>query len=181
KTMLAKIIGELYANMGILKNNSSELNFKIATRSDLIGKYLGHTAIKTQEFIDSCEGGVMFIDEVYSLGNPEKRDSFSKECIDTINLNLTEKKNFICIVAGYPDEIEQCFFSYNPGLKRRFPFGYDINEYDAEDLRKIFVYKIEKSGWKLNEDITENIKIIDKFIEDKKSSFANYAGDIDIF
>ena len=55
KTMLAKIIGELYANMGILKNNSNELNFKIATRSDLVGKYLGHTAIKTQEFIDSCE------------------------------------------------------------------------------------------------------------------------------
>jgi hypothetical protein len=113
------------------------------------------------------------------LGNPEKRDSFSKECIDTINLNLTEKKNFICIVAGYSHEIDECFFSYNPGLRRRFPFGYEINEYNSEDLRKIFVFKIEKSGWKLNDEIMENMNILDKFIDDKKSSFTNHAGDID--
>ena len=89
KTMLAKILGEIYLRLGILKND--EYIFKTAKRSDLVGKYLGHTAIKTQELIDSCTGGVLFIDEVYSLGNEDKKDSFSKECIDTLNLNLTEK------------------------------------------------------------------------------------------
>jgi stage V sporulation protein K len=66
---------------------------KVVKRSDLIGKYLGHTAVQTQEIFDKAEGGVIFIDEAYSLGNPEGRDNFSKECIDTINQNLTEKKN----------------------------------------------------------------------------------------
>ena len=159
--------------MGILKGK--ELKFKIARRSDLIGKYLGHTAIKTQDFIDSCEGGVLFIDEIYSLGNDEKKDSFAKECIDTINLNLTEKKNFICVIAGYPEEIEKCFFSFNPGLKRRFPFRYEIKGYTTEELRDIFIHKINESKWKIDIDIN----LIDEFINKNKESFEYFGGDID--
>ena len=71
KTVLGKILAKIYLKLDILKTDT----FKIFKRSDLIGKYLGHTAIKTQEAIDSCLGGVMFIDEAYSLGNPEGRDS----------------------------------------------------------------------------------------------------------
>ena len=65
--------------------------------------------------IDKSIGGILFIDEVYSLGNIEKRDSFSKECIDTLNENLTSKKktDFICIIAGYKDDIKDCFFAYS--------------------------------------------------------------------
>ena len=111
KSLLGKIIGDIYYYLGIFNNNlrhhrfeeyRNNYPFRVAKRSDLIGRYLGETAIKTQEFIDSCYGGVMFIDEAYSLGNNEGRDSFSKECIDTINQNLTENKgNFLCIIAGY--------------------------------------------------------------------------------
>ncbi|ARF09572.1 AAA family ATPase [Indivirus ILV1] len=173
KTMLAKLIGEIYLRLGILKNG--EYVFKIARRSDLIGKYLGHTAVKTQELIDSCEGGVLFIDEVYSLGNDEKKDSFSKECIDTINLNLTEKKNFICIIAGYPEEIENCFFSVNPGLKRRFPFKYEITDYTYEELSKIFLSKLNEIAWKT--DIDENDLI--EFFKNNKNYFQYFGGDID--
>lgn len=180
KTMLARIIGEIYLTMGLLKaNESGELNFKEARRSDLIGKYLGHTAVKTQEFIDKCEGGVLFIDEVYALGNPEKKDSFSKECIDTLNQNLTEKKNFICIIAGYPEEVEQCFFSYNPGLKRRFPFSYDIAGYTPRELRDIFEAKIRKSGWTFTEELEKDMGPLDKFIEKNMGSFHNFGGDVD--
>ena len=106
--------------MGVIKGNKRNIygenkyEFKIVKRSDLIGKYLGHTAAKTQKVIDSCKGGVLFIDEAYSLGNPEGRDSFSKECIDTINQNLTENKaNLLCIIAGYKDALDKCFFAYN--------------------------------------------------------------------
>ncbi len=175
KTMLAKLLGEIYLRLGILKN--SEYVFKIARRSDLIGKYLGHTAVKTQELIDSCEGGVLFIDEVYSLGNEDKKDSFSKECIDTINLNLTEKENFICIIAGYPDEIENCFFSVNPGLKRRFPFRYEITDYTYEELLDIFMSKLDNAGWTISADINKD-NLLD-FFKNNKESFQYFGGDID--
>jgi SpoVK/Ycf46/Vps4 family AAA+-type ATPase len=175
KTLLSKILGEIYVNIGVLKNNGGKLLFKVVTRSDLIGKYLGHTAAKTQEVIDSCDGGVMFIDEVYSLGNNETKDSFAKECIDTLNMNLTEKKNFICIIAGYPKEIEECFFAYNPGLKRRFPFTYEINSYSSNELAKIFISKIKKSNW----DITFELAELESFIKVNINDFNNFGGDID--
>jgi SpoVK/Ycf46/Vps4 family AAA+-type ATPase len=189
KTMLAKILAEVYLNMNIINNSNNKPIFRVARRSDLLGKYLGHTAIKTQEFIDSCIGGVMFIDEVYSLGNTDKKDNFSKECIDTINQNLSEKKNFICIVAGYSKEVEECFFSYNAGLKRRFPFVYDINGYSTTEMRQIFISKIlnsPKQGsnllnktnqWVLCENITNSM--LDTLFEKNKQHITNYGGDID--
>ena len=107
KTEIAKIMGEIFSNLGILKKKK----FKKVTRSDLIAGYLGQTALKTTEVIKESLGGVLFIDEVYQLGNAEGRDSYSKECIDTINQNLTERQGkFICIIAGYKDSVENCFF-----------------------------------------------------------------------
>ena len=121
KTTLAALLGDIYLRLGFLKNN----NFVVARRSELIGKYCGHTAVQTQEKINEAEGGVLFIDEVYSLGNKKKSDSFTKECIDTINQNLTEKGDkFLCIVAGYEKDVEECFFAYNRGLERRFPIRF---------------------------------------------------------
>jgi len=106
KTELGKILGKVYKELGILSNDT----FKLVTRSDLIAGYLGQTAIKTQKVIDEAKGGVLFIDEAYSLGNAELRDSFSKECIDTLNQNLSERRDFLCIIAGYKEELEKCFF-----------------------------------------------------------------------
>jgi len=151
KTELGKILGKIYLAMGILKKNT----FKKVSRPDMVAKYLGQTAIKTEELIEACMGGVMFIDEVYSLGNREMRDSFSKEAIDTLNLKLTEHKNeFICIVAGYPREIEECFFSYNPGLKSRFPIKFSIEPYTPKELLRIFTKIVNDNNWKLDEKIT---------------------------
>lgn len=135
KTTIAKLLGLFYLSIGFLKST----NFIHAKRSDLIGEYCGHTAIKTQK-IDEEDGGVLFIDEIYALGNKEQKDVFTKECIDTINQNLTEKKgNMLCIIAGYEKEIDECFFSYNPGLKRRFPIEFNITEYSAKELFQIFM------------------------------------------
>ena len=155
-----------------------KLKFKVATRSDLIAKYLGQTAIKTQEVINSILGGVLFIDECYSLGNAEGRDSFSKECIDTINQNLTEKKNeFLCIIAGYKDALESSFFNYNEGLKRRFPFHYDIEKYSADELRQIYELMLSQN---LNEwTITAKKENITTFFTDNYDCFPNSAGDIE--
>lgn len=162
------------------KKEKTKIKFTIAKRSDLIGKYLGHTAAKTQEVIDKALGGVLFIDEAYSLGNPEGRDSFSKECIDTINQNLTEKKNkLLVIIAGYKDSLDSCFFSYNEGLRRRFPFVYTIEKYDPSELAQILVKMIKEmgEGWDLTNDT--NKQFLDKFFEKNIKLFPNSAGDIE--
>jgi SpoVK/Ycf46/Vps4 family AAA+-type ATPase len=175
-----------YENYYSKKNNKQitkkkkELKFIIAKRSDLIGKYLGHTAAKTQEVIDKALGGVLFIDEAYSLGNPEGRDSFSKECIDTINQNLTEKKNkLLVIIAGYKDSLDSCFFAYNDGLRRRFPFVYTINKYSSEELGEILKKMVREmgDGWTFNSEVNKDF--LNKFFEKNNKMFPNSAGDIE--
>jgi SpoVK/Ycf46/Vps4 family AAA+-type ATPase len=161
-----------------------EFKFKIAKRSDLIGKYLGHTAAQTQKVIDSALGGVLFIDEAYSLGNPEGRDSFAKECIDTINQNLTEKKNqLLVIIAGYEDALNSCFFSYNEGLNRRFPFRYTIDSYSYEEIGKIFVKMVEdinkEPGFQWSVDIS-SVRL-NQFFKDNYKLFPNFGGDVETF
>ena len=107
KTTIANCIGNIYAKLGHLKQG----HFLTASRDELIGQFLGETAIKTREVLEEAVGGVLFIDEAYSLGNSEKRDSFSKECIDTINQFLSEHpRNFLCIIAGYEEDLTNCFF-----------------------------------------------------------------------
>lgn len=133
KTTIAKIIGNIFLKLGYLESNK----FIIAKRSDLIAGFLGQTAIKTQKLIDKANGGVLFIDEVYSLGSSGS-DSFSKECIDTLNQNLSEK-NFICIIAGYKKDIKEHFFSKNSGLERRFPWAFTIDKNNSYDLYLIFL------------------------------------------
>jgi len=172
KTEVAKILGKIYAKLGFLKKDKV-LSVK---RSDLVGQYLGQTAIKTQKAIDSAKGGVLLIDEAYSLGNSEQRDSFSKECIDTINQNLSEEKSeFICIIVGYKNSLKECFFSYNAGLERRFPFRYTIDEYTYEDLMNIFKKLLVDYKWEV---IAEEKKLL-KFFEENRKVFEFNGGDLD--
>lgn len=176
KTELGKILGKVYKEMGVLSKGS----FRLVTRADLIAKYLGQTAIKTQDVINDCEGGVMFIDEAYALGHSEGRDSFSKECLDTLNQNLTEKRDFLCIIAGYKDALEECFFKMNEGLRRRFTFRYDIEEYTPEELKEIFVGKLNKENWRLEfNGEEENMKKFVNFFKENKGNFPNFGGDME--
>ena len=167
KTTLAKYLGELYCSLGFLENKT----FVKARRSDLIAEYLGQTAIKTQKVIDSAEGGVLFIDEVYSLGNMKKGDSYAKECIDTINLNLTEKSDkLLVIIAGYKEDINTCFFNYNKGLERRFSLRFDISAYKYNELFDIFKKFVSDSNYELSDKITN--ELIKKNYEYFKSGMA---------
>lgn len=174
KTTVAKIIGELYSNLGILKNKS----FTTAKRSDLIGEYLGQTSIKTSKLLKSCIGGVLFIDEVYSLGpgSKDKKDSYSKEAIDTLNMFLSEHKHdFCCIIAGYEKEVKDCFFSVNQGLERRFPWIHKISSYSSSELAAICFKKINDIDW----ETTVDKKQMENIIETNKSNFKNAGGDIE--
>jgi SpoVK/Ycf46/Vps4 family AAA+-type ATPase len=170
KTEVAKIIGNIFSKLGLLSKGT----FKKVTRSDLIAGYVGQTALKTKEVIKESLGGVLFIDEAYALGNNEKKDTFSKECIDTICEALSDyKDNLIVIIAGYENELNECFFNYNQGLYSRFAWRFKIEDYSGEDLYKIFVKKVQDCKWEVTDDITslwfdkniENFKFFGRDIE----------------
>lgn len=171
KTEVAKIMGSIFSKLGVLKNNI----FKKVTRADLIAGYLGQTAMKTRDMVKECLGGVMFIDEAYALGNAEKRDSFAKECIDTLCEALSDhKEELMVIIAGYEKELEKCFFSYNQGLDSRFTWRFKTDDYSAEELRLIFLKKIKDAGWKVEKDNVDK-----KWFEDNKSYFKFYGRDME--
>ena len=157
KTEVAKIIGNIFSKMGILKENK----FKKVTRADFVAGYLGQTALKTKHLIEDSLDGVLFIDEAYALGNQEKRDSFAKEALDTLCEALSNYKDrLMVIIAGYEDELNKCFFSYNAGLDSRFIWRYKTNEYSGDELMNIFNKKLLEIGWTLN--IKED-KLLDWF------------------
>ena len=155
KTEIAKIMGKIYSKIGILDKGT----FRKVTRADLVSGYLGQTALKTRDVIKDCLGGVLFIDEAYSLGNNEKRDSFSKECIDTLCEALSDNKNnLMVIIAGYENELKECFFNYNQGLDSRFTWRFSTDEYKADELFKIFLKKVNDIEWSISEDSKINVE-----------------------
>jgi SpoVK/Ycf46/Vps4 family AAA+-type ATPase len=147
KTEIAKLYGQLFIRLGILKTDK----FIEIKRNDLVGEYLGQTAPKTKELLESAIGGILFLDEAYSLGSADKKDTYSKEAIDMINQYLSERKGeFMFIIAGYEDDIENCLLSYNKGMKRRFQSHFKINGYNAEELTEIFLQKISEFNYIIN-------------------------------
>jgi SpoVK/Ycf46/Vps4 family AAA+-type ATPase len=171
KTEIAEILGKIYSSLGVLKRNI----FKKVTRSDLIAGYLGQTAIKTKEVVEGCLGGVLFIDEAYALGNDEKRDSFAKECIDTLCESLSAYKNsLMVIIAGYEEDLNKCFFSYNQGLNSRFPWRFNTNDYTSKELNDIFNKKVKDIAWSIKEPVS------DEWFENKRGYFKYYGRDIEV-
>jgi hypothetical protein len=148
KTEIAKLIGKMYAKIGILDKNV----FKKVTRGDLVAGYLGQTAIKTKNAIQEALGGVLFIDEAYSLANGKNDlDSFSKECIDTLCEALSDhKENLMVIIAGYEEELNDCFFQANKGLESRFIWRFKIENYTAKELYQIFMKKVQEIHWSID-------------------------------
>jgi len=150
KTEVAKIMGSIFSSLGVLKNNK----FRKVTRVDLIAGYLGQTAIKTRNVISDCLGGVLFIDEAYALGNRDKKDSFAKECIDTLCESLSSNKSkLMVIIAGYEDDLKKCFFAYNQGLDSRFPWRFNTDDYTAKELKLIFCKKVKDINWSVKDPL----------------------------
>jgi len=151
KTTVINILAKIYQALGLLTKNTV---IKVS-RADLIADFLGQTAIKTKKVLNLASGGILLIDEAYSLGSGDGDDSYSKECIDTINEYLSlNVSNLICIIAGYENEIEKCFFKQNSGLKRRFPWKFNIDNYNPEELSLIFRKQLgdSKIQWSLIDD-----------------------------
>jgi len=172
KTEVAKLIGKMYSKIGVLSKHHV---FKKVTRNDLVAGYLGQTAIKTKAVITESLGGVLFIDEVYALGNADDLDSFSRECIDTLCEALSDHKdNLMVIIAGYEKEIERHFFSANQGLESRFVWRFTIDKYNPAELRDIFCKKVASSGWHVAEKDTDVA-----WFTKHKDDFSNYGRDME--
>ena len=170
KTEIAKLLGLLYSKIGILKNNT----FQKVTRGDLIAGYLGQTAIKTQKVIEKSLGGVLFIDEAYSLADYSQNDSFSKECIDTICEALSNHKDdLMVIIAGYEEELNETFFKMNKGLESRFIWRFKMDPYSAIELKDIFIKKISENKWSLEADIPN------EWFDKKLKTFIHYGRDME--
>jgi SpoVK/Ycf46/Vps4 family AAA+-type ATPase len=170
KTEVAKTMGRMFSKLGILKKGT----FKKVTRSDLVAGYLGQTAIKTRDVIRESLGGVLFIDEAYALGNTEKRDSFSKECIDTLCEALSDhKEDLMVIIAGYEDELKNCFFAYNAGLDSRFTWRFKVEDYTSEQLCQIFTKKVKDIGWCIDGSLDK------EWFEENKDYFKFFGRDME--
>ncbi len=172
KTKLARIISQLLNKLEILHSDK----VVYAKSTDLIAEYVGQTGLKTQKVINSAFGGILFIDEAYALGTATGKEyNYGSECINVLNQNLSDNKNkFICIIAGYPDELDEMFFSFNPGLKRRFPFKFIITDYTYQELMKIFIQKVYKFNLKIDSDID-----LEVFFKDNYKHFKFFGGDIE--
>lgn len=147
KTTVARLVARLFKEMGLLeKGHVIEVE-----RADLVGEYIGHTAHKTREQLKRAVGGVLFIDEAYSLARGGERD-FGKEAIDTMVKNMEEyKDNLILILAGYKQEMTW-FMESNPGLRSRFPIQIDFPDYTVSELLEIADLMLKKRQYELAED-----------------------------
>jgi SpoVK/Ycf46/Vps4 family AAA+-type ATPase len=174
KTEIAKIMGRMFSKIGVLKNNC----FKKVVRDDLVAGYLGQTAIKTKKVINECLGGVLFIDEVYSLAtNIDDIDSFSLECINTICEALSEHKdNLMVIIAGYENEVINTFFKANKGLESRFIWRFKINGYTSRELLQIYKKKVAEIEWSFE----SQTPALEKWFENQKEHFLHFGRDMEI-
>ena len=134
KTTVARIMADVFKTLGVLTRGQ----LVEADRSKLVAGFAGQTAIKTNQLIDSARGGVLFIDEAYTLKSSDN-DSFGGEAIDTLLKRLEDDRGkFICIVAGYTDQMHD-FIDSNPGLKSRFTQTIHFEDYTPDELTQIFV------------------------------------------
>ena len=159
KTSVSEILAKIYSKLGIFK----KVKFNIVKRADLISEYLGGTTIKTLETLNRCKNGVILIDEAYSLGSGSSEDMYAKECVDTLNQYLSENVDkIICIIAGYKKELDSCFFSLNPGLRRRFPWTFTVENYNSDELIDIFYKIIKEKEWDTTCEKKDLINLINK-------------------
>jgi SpoVK/Ycf46/Vps4 family AAA+-type ATPase len=170
KTTVARILGEIYRSLGVLsKGQLIEVD-----RSGLVAGYVGQTAIKTSEVIQKALGGILFIDEAYSLSEGSGNSDYGKEAIDTILKAMEDNRgDFIVIVAGYPKPIEK-FLKSNPGLESRFNTFIHFEDYSSVELFAIFKSLCEKYHYSLSKEVKNHLlTFFSDMYKNKTDNFAN--------
>ncbi len=172
KTTVAKLIGEIYRDMGVLSSG----HVIVTERAKLVGEYIGQTELKTREEIDCARGGILFIDEAYTLMNTTKKDSndFGKEVLNTLLTVLSEPDpNLIIVLAGYEDKMKT-LFEYNPGLRDRFPVQLHFEDYEADELMQITHNLLKEREFELSPEADERLReLVESAVADKDVNFGN--------
>ncbi|HIT87034.1 MAG TPA: AAA family ATPase [Candidatus Coprocola pullicola] len=170
KTTVARIVGRIYKQIGLL----SKGHFVEVSRTDLIAGYQGQTALKVKKVIDEAKGGVLFIDEAYSITENDHSDSYGRECLTELTKALEDyRDDLVVIVAGYTEPMNH-FFASNPGLKSRFNTFIEFPDYSAEELWSMFVKLCGENDYRLADNVEECVRdIFLKQVKDKKENFAN--------
>ncbi len=154
KTTVARIVGRIYKEIGLL----SKGHFIEVSRTDLIAGYQGQTALKVKDVIEKAKGGVLFIDEAYSITENEHSDSYGRECLTELTKALEDyRQDLVVIVAGYPKPMEK-FFESNPGLKSRFNSFIVFDNYNENELFDILQNICNKEDYILSDDLKREIK-----------------------
>jgi len=147
KTTVARIMADVFKTLGIVSRGQ----LVEADRAKLVAGYSGQTAIKTNQLVDQAMGGVLFIDEAYTLKSNDS-DSFGAEAIDTLLKRLEDDRGkFICIVAGYTDQMHD-FIDTNPGLKSRFTQTIHFDDYTPDELTQIFIKLAKGKNFTIDEE-----------------------------
>ena len=170
KTTVARIVGRIYKRIGLL----SKGHFVEVSRTDLIAGYQGQTALKVKKVIDLAKGGVLFIDEAYSITENDHSDSYGKECLTELTKALEDyREDLVVIVAGYTEPMNK-FFESNPGLKSRFNTFIEFDDYNSDELDKILISMCKNNDYTLEEEAKEKIHLyFEKQITLKDKNFAN--------
>ena len=170
KTTVARIIADIFKGFGFL----SKGHFVEVDRSGLVGGYLGQTAIKTKRVLDSALGGVLFIDEAYSLYQDDKNDPFGTEAIDAIIKYMEDHRDdFVIVVAGYLEEMQD-FLDSNPGMRSRFSRQLLFRDYDVTELKQIFTKFMVNSQYLGAQDLDAHLNVVfDEMISKKDRRFGN--------
>lgn len=170
KTTVARIVGHMYKAIGLL----SKGHFIEASRTDLIAEYQGQTAIKVKRLINRAKGGVLFIDEAYSITENNHADSYGKESLTELTKALEDyRDDLVVIVAGYTDLMEQ-FFESNPGLKSRFNTFISFEDYSVDELVAIFKHTCEENDYTFDETTIVKVREwLQSKVDKKNGNFAN--------
>lgn len=171
KTTVARIIGRIFDEAGITDGKGI---FVETDRAGLIGQYVGQTAPMTARQIKRAKGGVLFIDEAYSLGMYESERDYGAEAIATLVKALEDERDeFVCIMAGYPDEMD-VMIGKNPGLQDRIGFYFDFPDYDASELMEVFVRFASADGYKATKGAKERMHaFLEHMVAAKGEDFSN--------
>lgn len=176
KTMIARLMSRIYRSLGILsKGQLVEVD-----RSGLVAGYVGQTAIKTSEIIESAKGGVLFIDEAYALTNRGGND-YGQEAVDTLLKAMEDhREDLIVIVAGYTELMEE-FVHSNPGLESRFNRFLHFPDYTVQEMMSIFEMRCQKSGYQLAEDAKDLLRSLLALFSLDVKGFGNARGVRNLF
>lgn len=154
KTTVARILARLFREMGVL----SKGHLVEVERADLVGEYIGHTAQKTRDHVRKALGGILFIDEAYSLARGGEKD-FGKEAIDTMVKAMEDYKNdFVLILAGYSDEMDY-FLRSNPGLPSRFPIRLSFPDFSINQLMEIAEHMVKEREYRFSMVAKEKLRL----------------------